>query len=284
MLTEPREKPAGAEHLTPAQTQERRMWQGLDYLIDEYRARQNEIARKAGVDNHGIFEKRLGQTNFTDVPHIMLFYYVRIDNSGLLQVVHYRYVDGDIDHPETWQPIEHSEERLGPLIEKLASNARPSGPKIPAPDPGGNFEDIKWDRKSYVAIFVDEANWQFHQAPNENPAVVFLTELKNGKTGAPNHSFFDAMDFKIRMPIRRPKPGGPTSDLRSAIVFINHMKKDEKGTDIGKNEDGTDAGEEQQFFQFEMFLDVAFASGKSAPMTVIFDPGGTNMGPPVPPP
>jgi hypothetical protein len=32
-----------------------------------------------------------------------------------------------------------------------------------------------------------------------------------------------------------------------------------------------------------MFLDVEFATGKDAPLTVIIDPGGTNLGPPLQP-
>ena len=80
------------------------------------------------------------------------------------------------------------------------------------------------------------------------------------------------MDFELDMPIA----GGPATDKRSAIVFVNHMKGDDDGNDLGDRV--------KQPFQFEMYLDVAFASGTAVPMTVIFDPDGTNMGPAQSPP
>lgn len=247
---------------------------GLNYLIDQFRKRQDEIALRTGAPNHDVYERRLaaGIPGFTAVPHSMHFYYMRIDRDGRLRVAHYTYVDGNPADPDTWQPIEYSEARLRPLVETLARNARPSGLKNPPRDPEENFQNIVWRRKSYIAIFLDEAHWKFHKYPAQDSAVVFITEPKNGKTGTQNHSFFDAMDLELDMPIN----GGPATDKRSAIVFVNHMKGDEQGNDIG---DGV-----EQFFQFKMFLDAAFATGQAVPMTVIFDPDGTNMGPPIGPP
>jgi hypothetical protein len=264
------------------------MYKDLDFLIEQFEARQNEYALSgAGAPNHDVYEQRLTDPNFPAfkaVPHMVYFYYVRVDNDGRLRVVHYRYVDGDINDPNTWQPIEYSEARLKPIVELLAKNARPGAPRPrnPEPDPDENFENIEWNRKSYVAIFIDEANWKFHKFPHQDSAVVFITEPKNGVTGTENHAFFDAMDFEITMPINDPNAPVAQFDERSAIVFINHMKRDERGTDLGH---GLPPGEtEEQFFQFKLFLDVAFATGSGVPMTVILDPGGTNMGPPVPPP
>ncbi|MEA3043699.1 MAG: hypothetical protein QOH47_1537 [Sphingomonadales bacterium] len=284
MPTDLREKPSAAEEpvIAPAakvsaarQSEgEAAVNWGLDFLIDQYRTRQNEFVRNAGAPNHDIFEPRLaaGTPGFTAVPHCMFFYYMRIDRDGRLRVAHYRYVDGDPADPKTWQPIEYSRKRLEPLVQSLARNARPSGLKDPRPDAQENFQGIVWKRKSYIAIFLDEANWKFHKSSAQDAAVVFITEPKNGKIGTENHSFFDAMDFEIDMPIA----GGPATDKRSAIVFVNHMKGDDQGTDLG---DGV-----EELFQFKMFLDVAFASGTAVPMTVIFDPDGTNMGPPQTPP
>jgi hypothetical protein len=245
---------------------------GLDYIVDQFRVRQNDMSR-TGAPNHDIYEKRLaaGMPGFTEVPHSMFFYYVRINDDGRLLVAHYHYVDGDPDTPSTWKPIEYTEENLKGLVQRLATNARPSGLKDPMPDADENFQNIVWTRKSYIAIFIDEANWSFHKAGAEDSAVVFITETKNGKTGTENHSFFDAMDCPVEMLIG----GGPATDKRSAIVFVNHMKGDDEGTDLGKR---------SEFFQFKMFFDVAFATGQAVPMTVIFDPDGTNMGPPQTPP
>lgn len=282
MPSDIRERPATTEEpvigpaaaKSAAWAQEAALYKGLDYLIDRYRARQDDIALRTGAPNHDVYESRLGAgtPGFTAVPHCMFFYYVRIDRDGRLRVAHYRYVDGDPEDPNTWQPIEYSRKRLEPLVESLARNARPSGLKDPRPDAEENFQNILWNRKSYIAIFIDEANWKFHKFPAQDSAVVFITETKNGKTGTVNHSFFDAMDFEIDMPIN----GGPATDKRSAILFVNHMKGDDQGTDLGSGV--------SQLFQFKMFLDVAFASGSAVPMTVIFDPDGTNMGPPLGPP
>lgn len=246
---------------------------GLNYLIDQFRKRQDELALPSGWPNHDVYEQRLaaGKPGFTDVPHCLFFYYMRIDRDGRLRVTHYTYVDGDPDVPTTWRPIPYSKAGLTTLVTTLARNARPSGLKNPRPDAQENFQNIVWKRKSYIAIFLDEAHWKFHKFPAEDSAVVFFTERKNGKTGTQNHSFFDAMDLDIDMPIG----AGPATDQRSAVVFVNHMKGDDQGNDLGAR---------SEFFQFKMFLDASFASGGGVPMTVIFDPDGTNMGPPIGPP
>jgi hypothetical protein len=269
------EEPAAGKWVDESAAQLEAMadYNGLDYLIDQFKARQDEIARRTGAPNHDIYEKRLdaGWPGFTDVPHCLFFYYMRIDRNGKLRVAHYRYVDGDPNDPDTWQPIAYSEKGLTDLVTKLARNARQIAPTDPPPDAEENFQKIVWTRKSYVAIFLDEAHWKFHKFPAQDSAVVFITETKNGKTGTENHSFFDAMDLPIDMPIN----GGPATDERSAIVFVNHMKGDDQGTDLGAT---------SELFQFKMFVDVTFASGQGVPMTVIFDPDGTNMGPPLGPP
>lgn len=246
----------------------------LDQYIGEYAERQSQAAAALGATNHNIHETKLGSPGFTDVPRCMFFYYVRVNTDGTLEVSHYFYPNGDPEDSRTWKPIDHDRDALTTLVRNLARNARPGAPQPKNPPQiGKNFEDIAWDRKSYIAIFFDEHNWKFHKFSSggtEDPAVVFITEKKNGKTGTANHSFFDAMDLDINMSLFDYEP----ADVRSAIAFINHMKGDEDGNDIGA---------EQQFFQFKMFLDVNFASGAKA-LTVIIDPDGNNLGPPNPPP
>jgi hypothetical protein len=286
MATDLREKPATAAEpgLTPAAEQRASAWiaeqatkyPDLNYLIGQFEARQNEIALQTGKINHDIYEPRLGTPNFTDVPRCMFFFYLRVDTDGKLTVDHYFYVDGDKNDPETWQEIPYYAKDLNDLVQRLAVNARPlrkgdSRVRDPEREAAHNFQGPDWTRRSYVAIFLDEANWKFHKFPDLDSAVVFITEEKNGKKGTENHSFFDAIDLPIEMPIA----GGPAKDTRSAIVFINHMKGDEAGADLG---DGV-----REFFQFKMFVDVTFASGPGVPMTVIFDPDGTNLGPPLQP-
>lgn len=252
----------------------------LDEYVSDFAAEQQRSVAAIGGTNHGIHVQRLGDLNFPDhqqVPHSVYFYYVRVDSDGRLHVTHHFYPGGDPNepgnppNPADWPSIPRDEEGLKALLRDLALDARPTGAGN-YPVIGQAFRDIVWRRKSYIAIFVDELNWKLHKlAATEDPAVVFITELKNGKQGLENHTFFDAMDLDIEMPIN----GSADTDKRSAVVFINHMKADEAGNDL-------EAGP-GQFFQFKMFFDVEFSIGGKA-ITVIFDPGGTNIGPPPPPP
>jgi hypothetical protein len=252
--------------------------QAVRELLQQVALGRSQFARSAGVTNHGIYEQRLSAAagpvkNFEYIPHCMYFYYVRIDASGKLKIAHYFYVLGDVTDPTTWNAIPYDQPTLEGIVKTLAKNARRKIPTAPPPLPEINFKDIIWDRKGYIAIFVDEANWSFHDSDDIEPAVIF--NAVNGSVE--NHAFFDAMNLRIQMPVRHP----PGTDTRSAIVFVNHMKSDEDGTDLGY---GLPAGQyAREKFEFEMFLGVTFTGGSDAPMTVIFDPGGTNQGPPLEP-
>jgi hypothetical protein len=245
----------------------------LDHYIDDLSEHQCDIAARTGVTNHNIYEKRLDRAGFDKVPRSMYFYYVRVNMSGKLEVAHYFYHEGGKKgDPSTWNPIPYEKRALETIVQKLARNARRKLSKLRRPPVAGkNFADILWDRKSYVVIFMDEFNWKLHKSSSAQPGVVFITDMEQGVAGTQNHSFFDAMDLDIKMPIFLSR----RTDTRSAIAFINHMKGDEQGNDIG---DGI-----RQLFKFKIFLDVMFEDG-SAAMTVILDPDGNNLGPPVPPP
>ena len=244
----------------------------LDDYIETLSERQQQ-ALAVPVTNHGIGEGRLGDPNypaFQAVPCSMYFYYVRLNSNGKLYVTHHFYPGGDPSDPTNpgpWSPIPRDRQGLTDLVRELAIGARLGT----LPIIGNDFQNVEWHRKSYVAVFVDEVNWKLHRLTSGDPSIVFITEPKDGRTGTDNHSFFDAMDLDIEMPIA----GTGATDIRSAVVFINHMKVDEAGNDLQLGD--------TQFYQFKMFFDVAFASG-AAGMTVIFDPGGTNEGPPLPPP
>lgn len=68
-----------------------------------------------------------------------------------------------------------------------------------------------------------------------------------------------------------------SSDVRERDSFTEGPESVQSG-----DEPAADARSE--LFQFNMFRDAAFATGQAVPMTVIFDPDGTNMGPPLGPP
>jgi len=230
----------------------------------------------AGKANFPVHDKRLGLPyNFPDhqaTPRSLYFYYFRLNSNGGLVVRHYFYPGGDHTaknnplHPNDWADIPNTKEELVPILQKLIANARAEGDVYPLI--GNDFLEIRWYRKSYIALFIDEANWSLHKvADTGQPAVLFITEPKGGKKGTPNHTFFDGMDLDI------PMDQGPD---RSAFVCINHMKMDPDGTDLNY------AGS-PEYYQFKMFFRVKFTCG-GEPITVIFDPDGNNLGPPIPPP
>ncbi|HYJ81858.1 MAG TPA: hypothetical protein VEW26_03315 [Allosphingosinicella sp.] len=195
---------------------------------------------------------------FDKVPHTVYFYYVRIDTDGKLRVNHYTHALNYPIPPDT----------IGMVVQQLVDNVRGSNLN-PAPDPRNNFQGIEWQRKSYIAVFVDEENWTIHKNGSPIDGIRFVTNLP-GTT--PNHTFYDAVDLTVD--VRNKTTGDITK--RSAIAFVNHMKGDANGNDIGQGV--------RQAFKFEIVFDVKFADGTTAPMTVIFDPEGTNLGPPVGPP
>lgn len=235
-----------------------------------------------------IYREMRTKPGYTDPPHCIYFYYIRVDTDGRLVVDHYFYpnVDPGDDpaDPANWKPIPHDEAALKAIITRLAVNARPLGnpprTRDPARDPIGHFTQVEWTHKSYIVFFIDEVNWRCHERLNGD-AVIFI-EKAGSQDWKPNWTFFDALQFDIDMPKRT---GG--TDQRTAIAFINHMKADDAGRDIGEDAAGNPLPGpwpmERQKFQFLICLEVLFDNGSSH-MTVILDPGGTNLGPPVPPP
>lgn len=212
--------------------------------------------------NHSVYEKRLTKTpkptpGYTYVPHCIYFYYVRFDTNGKVRVDHYLWPP---TKPDKWTPIPHA--AVPGIMEALIVNARPrTKKKKPKKLDSNNFDPVPWSRKSYVAIFIDEANWRFSKEGDGRPSVVFNTD-----EGAANHSFFDAVDVLFDVPIY----GTKDSDRRSGIYFVNHMK----------GMDGEDIGDDVETFKFNLNLIAGFANTSQVGARLQFDPGGSNEGPP----
>jgi len=263
----------------------------LDFYVYHLENRQDKAVAQTGLINHKVTDKRYAASTpgYTKLPCSMYFYYVRINSDGKLLVSHYFYPEGNPDDPKNpkdpndWPGIKYDPDDptdLKDLIRRLALNARPLTSDRPVRDLepiGGNFKDMLWKRKSYIAFFLDEVNWKLHKLDDDNPSIIFITDPKDGLTGLENHTFFDALELSITMPIKNPGRGEPTVDERSAFVFINHMKADDNGRDL-------DEGDDPQKFQFKIIFKVSYADGTGDGMTVIFDPDGTNDGPPIGPP
>jgi hypothetical protein len=242
----------------------------LDFYIGELEGRQKTVAAMAAAPDYPVSERRLGDPQFPNhqrAPCSIYFYYVRINTTGDLYVRHYFYPGGnheDVNNPAdpaTWPAIPNDDQVIIPILQDLVANARANGARFPLVD--ADFQNIRWHRKSYVVLFIDEENWTMHRGSTGNPAFLFITT----GGGTPNHSFFDGRNVDIPMP--------QGASARSAFLCINHMKRDAAGNDLLPGDD--------QFFQFKVFFDVKFTSGSRA-LTVIFDPDGNNLGPPIPPP
>lgn len=229
------------------------------------------IERQLTRRNCDVYERRMTlprpMPKYDYVPRSIYFYYVRIDEDGLVRVDHYFYYERDPKYPndpiKKWKKISHR--RVPSIIRKLAKNGRlmPRRLRRPRMDHDHNFENVKWNRKSYIAIFFDEAYWQFHRRDNGKPSVAF-----DPIGGEPNYSFFDAKDIRFRM--KNQQSGKWT--WRTAIYFVNHMKRNSQGDDL--------VWGDTRKYKFDMYLAVAFADTYKEAMTVIFDPGGENQGPP----
>ncbi|MEA3039424.1 MAG: hypothetical protein QOE79_1937 [Sphingomonadales bacterium] len=207
--------------------------------------------------SRSVYEKRLTEApprpGFEKAPHFVYFYYVRFDADRRLRVKHYTY-----DH---CAPIASG--ALKDVLQALVDNARGTDDN-PAPD-GSDFNAIEWTRTSYIAFFIDEESWSFYRSGD------FLAGISFDNSPVPNHTFFDGVDLELTV---FDEETGLASE-RSAIAFVNHMKRNAAGDKLG---------EEKQKFKFDMNFKVGFADGCAPPLTVTFDPDGTNMGPPVPPP
>jgi hypothetical protein len=210
--------------------------------------------------NHDVYETRLNTGEpFKVVPWVIYFYYITFLEEGLPSVKHYLHTENAAI------PYNQMEGR----IRELAWRAKREDPTLVKI--GEDFQEIKWEHKSYIAIFMDSPHWKTLKRDVGFSAVAFTTD----KSGGPNHSFFDAKDLEVDM------SHDGVAESRSAVYFINHMKKSEFGDDLGAYDQDHNPIYQSEKYSFEVYFDVA----GGAPSTVfVIDPDGTNMGPPLGPP
>lgn len=231
-----------------------------EFLSSKYRS--GDKAEILSTKGYSVYEKRFGKPKFDYTPYCVWFYYLRVNEDGRLAIDHYFYADGtDIEDPKTWQPI--SPGRLPAIIQRLTINGRPrTTQKFPPKLEDHNFNNIIWDRKSYIAFVLDEANWKLHTDGSGHAAVYFNTD----KGSAPNFSFFDAEDLVVEI-----DNDDGTTDRRPAFFMINHMKRNSAGDDVK---------EELIEYKFDIYARAKFAVTDPRMLTVVLDPPGGNQGPP----
>jgi hypothetical protein len=199
----------------------------------------------------------VGSPKFRLVPHCIYYYHLKFVSAGLLSMVWYFKDNG--------APIPYND--LKDFITPLAQNAHAGGDD---PKPvGRGLDHMEWKRKSYIVFLMDDEAWEFMKKSDQNVAIACSTEHGNTE----NNSFFDADDIKIDVS----KDG--STEWRSAVVLLNHLKKNADGDDLLFKPDGTN---DSQPFKFDMYFHLTDDTGDTRPVRL--DPDGTNMGPPIGPP
>jgi hypothetical protein len=233
----------------------------MESTAELYNALANSMLTSTNSD---VYDKKATLHNpppeYGKVPHHVYLYYFAFKPDGEPDMRQYDYHRDNDSIPRSDVPG---------IINDLASNARVNG-SSPTPTPC-DFRKLEWTRISYVAIVMDSAYWSIWQKNSHpsGPGIVFDTL----KGSTPNHSFYDAEDITVRIDDHQGQ-----IDTRSGIFLINHMKCDTDGNTLG-----TKPGDPNEYFKFDLLFDVR-AGGSALPLQFIIDPGGTNMGPPQPPP
>ena len=225
------------------------------------------------VDDNSIYRIRRNEQGFNQVPWSAYFYYVGKAPAGSIErpvtVYLYQSLHGPIDRAG-----------LRELTTQLARNARQD---LASQNPQPFTAAFSWTRKSYIIILVDDPKFRFEQGN-----AIRLTAVDGGT----NHSFFDGLDFGD---IDLPGPlGGAVVERVSAVCFIDHMKRNLAGHDLLLGDIQRFRRELSPVITFR-FAKVGASGGltkllKAAKGLLMGDPpqfeddGGTNMGPPVPPP
>lgn len=189
--------------------------------------------------------ERREDDNFKDRPWTAYFYYVPKGPRTDVKSIRYDYYSHQ-------GRIKKSE--LKEIIASLTRNARREV-KDQGPKPNLCKKE-PWRKKSWIILVVDDPEYAFSK-----PGVI----IRPDSGSDPNYTFYDADRFN-HMSVE--EPGSQARSNVSAIYFMNHMKR-------GWDEIDVEAGQ-GAFFQFD------FLPPLGTPF--VPDDGGTNLGPPVPPP
>lgn len=240
-----------------------------------------EDGPSAAFETSDIFTPKRNVTNYMRVPRVVTFYYLSLNDVGALDAREYVFFkkkneatpdpgDNQNDDDSKYAPIPY--EDLPDVVADLIKNARDGGNK-PRARPVGDFQGLKWKRRSYFVLFFDEAYWKIYErSTGKDTPILFQIVAKPGSpTPLPNHTFYDA-DFLDTFV----NDSGGTPRREKFFCFVNYMKSDATGnTEVGATN--------PQYFNFHLVLEVTMAGAGNANVVVFLDPGGTNQGPPLEP-
>jgi hypothetical protein len=177
--------------------------------------------------------------------YAIYFYHVKITGGGALDVTAY--------HHCQYSPL--NRQTLVLAVTEMARNARTKD--FAWPPCGKGFNAIPRRRKGYFAVVLDD--------PAEKLAEDGAIAFYDGSGKPSRHNFSDAFNFEVDVG----PPGSPGGRL-SAVVCLNRMKSKKSDGDLAKGE--------AEDFQLELFYGSKKRRGPP------YEDGGTNQGPPVPPP
>src|ERR1051325_2655349 len=145
------------------------------------------------------------------VPSCVYFYYLGPDpnNDSYVREYYYSKKTGELSKAD-----------LKTEIIRLTQNARNRREADQVPPPtGADWDRMVWTRKSYIVVLIDDPAFVFEQVGVSFDTIPYNTQ--------PNHSFYDAWNDTIDVPL-----SGGSPRLCPMVGFINHMKA-AAGPDLG---------------------------------------------------
>jgi hypothetical protein len=206
-------------------------------------------------------------------PHSIFFLYMRLNGNGTFEARQYYHKGNETDVIGPTAVYDAENKTLGYYIREMAINARKEKKGFPLY--GNGATEIEFpSRYSYCVFFMDDLHWRFMTVaePGGQIPVIVFNKSKNGETfKVHSHAFRTLPLVEMDMPNQWTTVG---FDKRQAVVMVNRMR-DENGRRLGNGQ--------TEKFCFDFPMRVRYGSGSDG-LTLIIDPTGTNLGPPVGPP
>jgi hypothetical protein len=199
----------------------------------------------AGAQNRKIYEPKFGYA-YRKKPTSLNFYYIVVNDNHTYNVKGYFY--------DQLLTIEGN--HLKKILPYLIQNAD-TGAGVP-PDYTETLNSIEWARKSHIVIVIKSSKYEID---DRNPIVFYRSGWSEQ-----NPCFFDGKD------LHADELANSVNNL-SGIRFVNHMKSEEDGPDLG-----------HQNYEFKVRVFLRPRDRSIADDDWYISGAGTNLGPPVPPP
>jgi hypothetical protein len=202
-----------------------------------------------------------------DVFHIF-FIYMRFNSNGafIAEQFFHKGISGNPIIPDTNFNTPGS---LGWYTKDMASYGRLEMPKRDGRYQHWNYglSDMKFpSHYSYVVLYMDDVYWPYLEDHAGRPVVPFHDEKDSIKYDRHGYAFTKASKFKIPM-----TNVDDVTTYREAVVMINRMR-DKNNDELSPNN--------RESYCFDLRMRVRYA-GSTDGVTIIIDPTGENLGPPI---